>query len=86
MGVYKPPHHLLDQPIQLQAPVTFIKRLSVTINQALVHTTGEDAIEHVTKILDNLDEKKDNKKKPFQTENNHQAFVNSVKSSIRNNN
>ena len=55
-------------------------------DQALVHTTGEDAIEHVTKILDNLDEKKDNKKKPFQTENNHQAFVNSVKSSIRNNN
>ena len=51
-----------------------------------MHTTGEDAIEHVTKILDNLDEKKDNKKNPFQTENNHQAFVNSVKSSIRNNN
>ena len=25
--------------------------LSVTINQALVHTTGEDAVEHVTKIL-----------------------------------
>ena len=60
--------------------------LSVTINQALVHTTGEDAIEHVTKILDNLEEKKDNKKNSFQTENNHQAFVNSVKSAIRNNN
>ena len=60
--------------------------LSVTINQALVHTTGEDAIEHVTKIFDNLDEKKDIKKKPFQTENRHQAFVNSVKSAIRNNN
>ena len=60
--------------------------LSVTINQALVHTTGKDAVEHVTKILDNQDEKKDIKKKSFQTENNHQAFVNSVKSAIRNNN
>ena len=60
--------------------------LSVTINQALVHTTGEDAIEHVTKILDNLDEKKENKKNSLQTQNNHQAFVNSVKSAIRNNN
>ena len=60
--------------------------LSVTINQAIVHTTGEDAVEHFTKILDNLDEKKYNKIKPFQTENNHQAFVNSVKSAIRNNN
>ena len=60
--------------------------LSVTINQALVHTTGNDAIEHVTKILGNPDEKKDIKKKPFQTKINHQAFVNSVKSSIRNNN
>ena len=59
--------------------------LSVTINQALVHTTGEDAIEHVTKILDNLDKKKENKKN-LQTQNNHQAFVNSVKSAIRNNN
>ena len=60
--------------------------LSVTINQALVHTTGEDAIEHVTKILDNLEEKKDNKKNSFQTDNNHQDFINSVKSAIRNNN
>ena len=60
--------------------------LSVTINQALVHTTGEDALEHVTKILDNLDEKKYNRIQPFQAENNHQAFVNSVKSVIRNNN
>ena len=60
--------------------------LSVTINQALVHTTGEDAVEHVTKILDNLDKKKVNKKNSFQTENNHQAFVNSVKSATRNNN
>ena len=60
--------------------------LSVTINQALVHTTGEDTIEHVAKILDNLEEKKDNRKKLFQTENSHQAFVNSVKSAIRNNN
>ena len=59
--------------------------LSVTINQALVHTTGEDAVEHVTKILDNLDKKKENKKN-LQTQNNHQAFVNSVKSAIRNNN
>ena len=59
--------------------------LSVTINQALVHTTGEDAIEHVTKILDNLEEKKDNKKNSFQTDNNHQDFINSVKSTIRNN-
>ncbi len=59
--------------------------LSVTINQALVHTTGEDAIEHVTKILDNLEEKKDNKKNSFQTDNNHQDFINSVKSAIRNN-
>ncbi len=60
--------------------------LSVTINQALVHTTGEDAVEHVTKILDNLDEKKNNMKNSLQTQNNHQAFVNSVKSAIRNNN
>ena len=60
--------------------------LSVTINQALVHTTGEDAVEHVTKILDNLDEKKENKKNSLQTQNNHRAFVNSVKSAIRNNN
>ena len=60
--------------------------LSVTINQALVHTTGEDAVEHVTRILDNIDEKKDNKKNSFQTQINHQAFVNSVKSAIRNNN
>ena len=60
--------------------------LSVTINQALVHTTGEDAVEHVTKYLDSLDEKKDNKKNSLQTQNNHQAFVNSVKSAIRNNN
>ena len=60
--------------------------LSVTINQALVHTTGEDAVEHVTKILDNLDEKKENKNNSLQTQNNHQAFVNSVKSAIRNNN
>ena len=60
--------------------------LTVTINQALVHTTGEDAVEHVTKFLDNLDEKKDNKKNFLQTQNNHQAFVNSVKSAIRNNN
>ena len=60
--------------------------LTVTINQALVHTTGEDAVGHVTKILDNLDEKKDNKKNPLQPQNNHQAFVNSVKSAIRNNN
>tara|TARA_B100000700_G_scaffold213458_1_gene234762 strand:+ start:60 stop:368 length:309 start_codon:yes stop_codon:yes gene_type:complete len=60
--------------------------LTVTINQALVHTTGEDAVGHVTKILDNLDEIKDNKKNSLQTQNNHQAFVNSVKSAIRNNN
>ena len=60
--------------------------LSVTINQALVNTTGEDAVEHVTKYLDNLDEKKENKKNSLQTQNNHQAFVNSVKSAIRNNN
>ena len=60
--------------------------LSVTLNQALVHTTGEDAVEHVTRILDNIDEKKDNKKNSFQTQINHQAFVNSVKSAIRNNN
>ncbi len=60
--------------------------LTVTINQALVHTTGEDAVGHVTKILDNLDEKKDNKKNSLQTHNNHQTFVNSVKSAIRNNN
>ena len=60
--------------------------LSVTINQALAHATGEDAIEHVTKILDNLNEKKDNKKNSLQRQNNHQAFVDSVKSAIRNNN
>ena len=60
--------------------------LTVTINQALVHTTGEDAVGHVTKILDNLDEIKDNKKNSLQTQNNHQAFENSVKSAIRNNN
>ena len=60
--------------------------LTVTINQALVHTTGEDAVGHVTKILDNLDEIKDNKKNPLQPQNNHQTFVNSVKSTIRNNN
>ena len=60
--------------------------LTVTINQALVHTTGEDAVGHVTKILDNLDEKKDNNKNSLQTQNNHQAFVNSVKSAFRNNN
>ena len=64
----------------------YLAGLSVTINQALVHTTGEDVVEHVTKYLDNLDEKKDNKKNSLQTQNNHQAFVNSVKSAIRNNN
>ena len=60
--------------------------LTVTINQALVRTTGEDAVEQVTKILENPDEKKDNKKNSLQTQNTHQAFVNSAKSAIRNNN
>ena len=60
--------------------------LSLTINEALVHTTGEDGLEHVTKILENLEARIDGKNKSIQAENNHQAFVNSVKSAITDNN
>ena len=49
------------------------------------HELEKHIAQNVTKILDNLEEKKDNKKNSFQTDNNHQDFINSVKSAIRNN-
>ena len=74
--------------------------LSVTVNQTLLHTTGENTLEYANRIikdLENYKEKKLNKPnkpnllkskdhhnfRPNEVENNHQAFLNSVKSTIQ---
>ena len=70
--------------------------LSISVNQALLHTTGENTLEYANRIirdLENYKEKKINKQnsskskihynlKPYEVENNHQAFLNSVRSTI----
>ena len=71
--------------------------LSISVNQALLHTTGENTLENANRILrdlENYKEKKINKQnlskskihynlKPYEVENNHQAFLNSVRSTIQ---
>lgn len=71
--------------------------LSISVNQALLHTTGENTLEYANRIirdLENYKEKKINKQnsfkskihynlKPYEVENNHQAFLNSVRSTIQ---
>ena len=71
--------------------------LSVTVNQTLLHTTGENTLEYANRIikdLENYKEKKLNKPnllqskddhnlRPNEVENNHQTFLNSVKSTIQ---
>ena len=71
--------------------------LSITVNQTLLHTTGENTFEYANRIikdLENYKEKKLNKSNLLKSKdhhnlrlnevkNNHQAFLNSVKSTIQ---
>ena len=71
--------------------------LSVTVNQTLLHTTGENTLGHINKIVKDLETFKENKTSKqnisklkihyypdqYEVENNHQAFLDSVRSTIQ---
>ena len=71
--------------------------LTVTVNQTLLHATGENAVGHINKIVRDLETFKEKKTRKqniskskihyyldqYEVENNHQAFLGSVRSTIQ---